>query len=66
MLQLLLTNTMLGIILAVITSLLWNIAPIIQKEALSEMEEIDAKNPMKHQEHYSLNHDGSLVFSWLL
>jgi len=48
MLQLLLTNTMLGIILAVITSLLWNIAPIIQKEALSEMEEIDAKNPMKH------------------
>jgi drug/metabolite transporter (DMT)-like permease len=39
---------MFGIILAVITSLLWNIAPIIQKEALSEMEEIDAKNPMKH------------------
>jgi hypothetical protein len=48
MLQLLLSNTVLGIILAVITSLLWNIAPIIQKEALSEMEEIDAKNPMKH------------------
>ncbi|MHA2043155.1 MAG: DMT family transporter [Candidatus Thorarchaeota archaeon] len=48
MLQLLLNNTMLGIVLAVITSLLWNIAPIIQKEALSEMEEIDAKNPMKH------------------
>jgi hypothetical protein len=48
MLQLLLTDTMFGIILAVITSLLWNIAPIIQKEALSEMEEIDAKNPMKH------------------
>ena len=48
MLQLLLTNGVLGIILAVITSLLWNIAPIIQKEALSEMEEIDAKNPMKH------------------
>lgn len=48
MLQLLLTDSVLGIILAVITSLLWNIAPIIQKEALSEMEEIDAKNPMKH------------------
>lgn len=48
MLQLLLTNGVLGIILAVITSLLWNVAPIIQKEALSEMEEIDAKNPMKH------------------
>jgi hypothetical protein len=48
MLQLLLTDSVFGIILAVITSLLWNIAPIIQKEALSEMEEIDAKNPMKH------------------
>ena len=48
MLQLILTDSVLGIILAVITSLLWNVAPIIQKEALSEMEEIDAKNPMKH------------------
>ena len=48
MLQLFLTNGVLGIILAVITSLLWNVAPIIQKEALTEMEEIDAKNPMKH------------------
>ena len=48
MLQLFLTNGVLGIILAVITSLLWNVAPIIQKEALNEMEEIDAKNPMKH------------------
>ena len=48
MLQLFLTNGVLGIILAVITSLLWNVAPIIQKEALNEMEEIDAKNPIKH------------------
>ncbi|MBN2230539.1 MAG: hypothetical protein JW779_13205 [Candidatus Thorarchaeota archaeon] len=42
-----LTNDVLGIILALITSLLWNIAPIIQKEALAEIEEIDAKNPLK-------------------
>ncbi len=48
MLQLFLTDSVLGITLAVVTSLLWNIAPIIQKEALSEMDEIDAKNPMKH------------------
>jgi len=41
------TNDVLGIILALITSLLWNIAPIVQKEALAEIEEIDAKNPMK-------------------
>jgi drug/metabolite transporter (DMT)-like permease len=42
-----LPNDVLGIILALVTSLLWNIAPIIQKEALAEMEEIDAKNPLK-------------------
>lgn len=42
-----LTDDVLGIILALITSLLWNIAPIIQKEALEEIEEIDAKNPLK-------------------
>jgi len=41
-------NDILGIILALTTSLLWNIAPIVQKEALAEMEEIDAKNPLKH------------------
>lgn len=33
---------MLGIVLAIITSLFWNIAPIIQKEALETMEEIGA------------------------
>ena len=42
-----LTDDVLGIILALVTSLLWNIAPIIQKEALAEIDEIDAKNPMK-------------------
>ncbi|MGY5858705.1 MAG: DMT family transporter [Candidatus Thorarchaeota archaeon] len=42
-----LTDDVLGIILALVTSLLWNIAPIIQKEALEEIEEIDAKNPLK-------------------
>lgn len=42
-----LTNDVLGIILALITSLLWNIAPIVQKEALAEIDEIDAKNPLK-------------------
>ncbi len=41
-------NDILGIILALITSLLWNTAPIVQKEALAEMEEIDVKNPLKH------------------
>jgi len=48
MLQLILTSSVLGIILAVITSLLWNIAPIPQKEALAEMPAIDAKQPWKH------------------
>ncbi len=42
-----LTNDILGIILALVTSLLWNLAPIIQKEALEEIDEIDAKNPLK-------------------
>ncbi|MHA1929743.1 MAG: hypothetical protein ACTSV2_14315 [Candidatus Thorarchaeota archaeon] len=42
MLQIILTGVMLGIVLAIITSLFWNIAPIIQKEALETMEEIDA------------------------
>lgn len=42
-----LTNDILGIILALVTSLLWNLAPIVQKEALEEIEEIDAKNPLK-------------------
>jgi uncharacterized membrane protein len=42
-----LTNDILGIILALVTSLLWNLAPIIQKEALQEIDEIDAKNPLK-------------------
>ncbi len=48
MLQFMLTPVMLGIILAIVTSILWNIAPLIQKEALEEMQEIDAKNPLKH------------------
>lgn len=42
-----LTNDILGIILALVTSLLWNLAPIIQKEALEEIDEINAKNPLK-------------------
>ena len=42
MLQFILTGVMLGIVLAIITSLFWNIAPIIQKEALETMDEIDA------------------------
>jgi drug/metabolite transporter (DMT)-like permease len=48
MLQFIFTPVMLGILLAIVTSLLWNIAPVIQKEALEEMDEIDAKNPLKH------------------
>jgi hypothetical protein len=48
MLQLVITPVVIGILLAIITSLLWNVAPIIQKEALAEMDEIDAKNPLKH------------------
>lgn len=48
MLQFVITPVVIGILLAIVTSLLWNVAPIIQKEALAEMDEIDAKNPLKH------------------
>ena len=48
MLQLVITGVMLGIILAIITSLMWNVAPIIQKEALGEMEDIDAATALKN------------------
>jgi hypothetical protein len=48
MLQLILTGVMLGIILAILTSLMWNVAPIIQKEALGEMEDIDAATALKN------------------
>ncbi len=48
MLQLILTGVLIGIILAVITSLFWNIAPVIQKEALSTMEGIEAAEATKH------------------
>ncbi|TFF92955.1 hypothetical protein EU546_06875 [Candidatus Thorarchaeota archaeon] len=41
MLQTILTGVLLGILLAIVTSLMWNIAPIIQKEALGTMESID-------------------------
>ncbi len=48
MLQIIITGVFLGIILAIITSLMWNIAPIIQKEALSTMENIEASDALKH------------------
>ncbi len=41
MLQFIVTGVFLGILLAIITSLMWNIAPIIQKEALGTMEDIE-------------------------
>ncbi|MBD3407086.1 MAG: hypothetical protein GF411_13290 [Candidatus Lokiarchaeota archaeon] len=48
MLQLLMTGVLLGLLLAILTSLLWNIAPVLQKEALEEMEEIEASGATKH------------------
>ena len=48
MLQFIVTGVLIGIILAVITSLFWNIAPVIQKEALATMEEIEAADAAKH------------------
>ncbi len=44
MLQIILTSALLGILLALIASLFWNLAPLFQKEALGEMEEIEAKS----------------------
>ncbi len=44
----LLTTVIIGILLAVITSLFWNIAPVIQKEALATMEKIEAGEATKH------------------
>jgi drug/metabolite transporter (DMT)-like permease len=41
MLQNIFTGVLLGILLAIVTSLMWNIAPIVQKEALGTMERID-------------------------
>ena len=48
LLQLLLSSVIIGIVLAVITSLFWNTAPVIQKEALETMEEIEAGEATKH------------------
>ena len=48
MLQLILSGVMLGIILAILTSLMWNVDPIIQKEALADMEDIDAATALKN------------------
>ncbi|TFG11369.1 hypothetical protein EU537_12630 [Candidatus Thorarchaeota archaeon] len=47
MMQLLMTGAFLGILLAIMTSLMWNIAPIIQKEALSTMENIEVSGALK-------------------
>jgi drug/metabolite transporter (DMT)-like permease len=44
MLQFILTAGLIGIVLALTASLFWNIAPLLQKEALAEMEEIKAKS----------------------
>ncbi len=44
MLQIILTAGLIGIILALTASLFWNIAPLLQKEALAEMEAIEAKS----------------------
>ncbi|MHA1908605.1 MAG: DMT family transporter [Candidatus Thorarchaeota archaeon] len=44
----LLSSVIIGIALAVITSLFWNTAPVIQKEALATMEEIEAGEATKH------------------
>ena len=48
MLQIIVTGVLLGLVLAVLTSLLWNIAPVIQKEALEAMEKIHAFGATKH------------------
>ncbi len=48
MMQIVLTDSIVGIILALIASLFWNIAPILQKEALAKMEDIEAKDAWKH------------------
>ena len=48
MLQIIMTGVLLGLLLAIVTSLLWNIAPVIQKEALEGMEKIDASGATKH------------------
>lgn len=46
--QIILSIVTLGILLAVITSLFWNIAPILQKEALEKMEEIEVSEAVGH------------------
>ncbi|MHA2361119.1 MAG: DMT family transporter [Candidatus Thorarchaeota archaeon] len=48
MMQIILTAVLIGIVLAIITSLFWNIAPVIQKEALEGMEKIEAAEATKH------------------
>ena len=62
MLQFILTGVTLGIILAILTSLIWNIAPIIQKEALGGMEDIDAGNALKHTKALFSNRKWTLGF----
>lgn len=62
LLQIILTGVLIGIVLAVITSLFWNIAPVIQKEALATMEEIEAGEATKHTKKLFTNKKWTLGF----
>lgn len=44
MLQIISSEVFLGVVLAIITSLLWNVAPVLKRETVDEMDKIDASN----------------------
>lgn len=59
----LLTGVIIGILLAILTSLFWNIAPVIQKEALEGMEKIEAGSATRHTRALFSNKKWTLGFS---
>ncbi len=57
------TGVLLGLLLAIVTSLLWNVAPVVQKEALEGMEKINASGATKHTRKLFSNKRWTIGFS---
>lgn len=59
-------STVIGICLAILTSLMWNVAPVIQKEALGTMDKMEGKAALKYTKHLFKNKRWLLGFALAL
>ncbi len=59
-------STLIGICLAILTSLMWNVAPVIQKEALGTMDRMEGRTALRHTKRLFKNRRWLLGFALAL